>query len=112
MFCCASWASGITITGYDVLVFSAGERTQSVMFSNPGTNSCYVRMTLFVEGRVMWRSGLLEPGESVGTITLSEALDAGTYRGLLEHECFSLEDKTPLNGLNMALMITVQGEEK
>ena len=101
------------IPGYEKLIFKAGETKQSVRFQNPGTNSCFIRLTLMTEdGKELWRSDLVEPGGEVREIVLSEALEAGTYGAILKHECFALEDKSPLNGLNMKLKIVSEVSKK
>ena len=57
------------------------------------------------DGKELWRSGLVEPGGEVREILLSEPLEAGTYGAILKYECFALENKSPLNGLNIKLKI-------
>ena len=39
-------------------------------------------------------------------ILLNEALEAGTYGAILKYECFALEDKSPLNRMNIKLKIS------
>ena len=106
-------AGGIAIPGYERLKFIANEKNQGVKFHNPDSNSCYFRLTLITEkGKVLWRSDFIEPGGEVKEILLSEALEAGTYNAVLKHECFSLKDKTPLNGLNVKLKILSEENKK
>ena len=113
LFVCKSYAGGIAITCYEKLIFKAGETKQSVKFQNSSTNSCFFKMTLMLaDGKILWSSDLLKPGEKVNTITLSEALDAGTYNARLIHECFSLMDKSRLNGLNTELKLIVKDNDK
>ena len=86
------------------MIFNADEKNQSVKFYNPASNSCYLRLSLILDGgKELWRSDFIEPGEEIKEILLSEALEAGTYGALLKYECFSLNDKTQLNGLEMKL---------
>ena len=104
LFACKSYAGGIAIPGYEKLIFNADEKSQSVKFYNPDSNSCYLRLSLILDGgKELWRSDFIEPGEEIKEILLSEALEAGTYGALLKYECFSLNDKTQLNGLEMKL---------
>ena len=49
----------------------------------------------------------IAPGEKVGEITLSHALDKGEYQAKLKYECFTLQDKSPLNGAEIDLAINV-----
>ncbi len=109
LFVCEAYADRISIPCYENLLFYAGEKTQSVEFHNPGSNSCFVRMTLMLtDGKVLWRSDLLAPGEKVDSITLSESLDEGTYSARLINECFALTDKSRLNGLNAEMKLIVR----
>ncbi len=104
LFACKSYAGGIAIPGYEKLIFNADEKNQSVKFYNPDSNSCYLRLSLILDGgKELWRSDFIEPGGEVKEILLSETLEAGTYGALLKYECFSLNDKTQLNGLEMKL---------
>ena len=113
LFVCKSYAGGIAITCYEKLIFKAGETKQSVNFQNPGTNSCFFRLTLMTEdGKELWHSDLFAPGEKLNTITLSEALEAGTYGAILKYECFALDDKSRLNGLNTELKLIVKENNK
>ena len=106
LFVCKSYAGGIVISGYDKLIFKAGETKQDVNFQNPASNSCFLRLALITEdGKELWRSDLIEPDGKVKKILLSEALEAGTYGAVLKHEYFSLADKTKLNGININLKI-------
>ena len=96
----------INLPGYETIHLKAWQVPQEVSFTNPPENLCYFRLTLITEdGKELWRSDLVEPGGEVREILLSEALEAGTYSAILKYECFALEDKSPLNGLNMKLKI-------
>lgn len=106
-------AEEIAIPGFERLIFTADQRRQDVYFHNPASNSCYFRLTLILEnGEVLWHSDLIEPGGEVKEILLADPLNAGTYSAVLGYECFSLKDKTPLNGLNVKLKILSEVKEK
>ena len=113
----------ISIPGYESLTFTAGKKKQSVDFYNPDENTCFFRISLVIkdetdtangeegnagEETVLWTSDFIEPGEHVKSIKLSKELESGEYAAILKYECFSLKDKTPLNGSNVELMLKVQ----
>lgn len=115
--------SNISIPGYESLEFKAGKTKQSVDFYNPDDNTCFFRISLVIkygadtangkegnvgEETVLWTSEMIEPGEHVKSIKLSKELESGEYAAILKYECFSLKDKTPLNGSNVELMLKVQ----
>ena len=113
----------IAIPGYESLTFTAGKKKQSVNFYNPKENTCYFRISLVVkdetdtangeegnagEETVLWTSDFIEPGEHVKSIKLSKELESGEYTATLKYECFRLQDKTPLNGSNIELILNVR----
>ena len=100
-------SSNIQIPGFEALDFKAGEEMQSVPFHNPKDNACYFRLTLALDGETLWQSGDIAPDEKVGEIKLSHALDKGDYAAKLKYDCFTLQDKSPLNGAEIDLAINV-----
>lgn len=100
-------SSNINIPGFEALDFKAGKEKQSVPFHNPKDNACYFRLTLTLDGETLWQSGDIAPDEKVGEIKLSHALEKGDYAAKLKYDCFTLQDKTPLNGAEIDLAINV-----
>ena len=98
----------ITVPGYEELSFKAGDTSQSVNLKNPPTNACYFRFTLIVNDETLWTSDYIEPGEAVKRLTLSHALDKGGYDATLHYDCYTLNDKTPLNGADIKLKLNVK----
>jgi len=100
-------SSNIKIPGYEALDFKAGETEQDSRFHNPQNNACYFRLTLTLDGETLWQSDYIAPGEKVGKITLARSLGKGDYQAKLNYECFTLQDKSPLNGAEIDLAIHV-----
>ena len=100
----------ILIPGFESLSFKAGQKEQKVMFRNPEENSCNFRITLFLEdGQVIWTSGLIPPGKTLTVIELDRELERGIYRNaVMKYECFSIEDRTQLNGAEIRLNIQMK----
>ena len=98
----------ISIPGYERLDLKAGKRKQSVDFYNPDENTCFFRISLVLNEDTLWTSDYIEPGEHVKSIELSKELDSGDYPATLKYECFRLTDKTPLNGSDIELTLTVR----
>ena len=101
-------SSNINIPGFEALDFKADTEKQSVPFHNPKNNACYFRLTLTLDGETLWQSDDIAPDEKVGEIKLSHALDKGDYAAKLKYDCFTLQDKTPLNGAEIDLAINVK----
>ena len=101
-------SSNINILGFETLEFNADETEQSVNFFNPDNNACYFRLSLIIDGETLWTGDYLAPDESISEIELSKALDKGTYNAVLKYECFTLDNKTPLNGAEINVTINVK----
>ena len=99
--------TNIKIPGYESLSFTADKTEQSVKLTNPAENACLFRLSLIIDGETLWTSGEIKPGETVEKLNLSRALSKGAYPAVLKYECFTLQDKTPLNGAEIKLNIEV-----
>lgn len=101
-------SNNIKIPGYESLSFTADKTEQSVKLTNPAENACLFRLNLIIDGETLWTSGEIKPGETVEKLNLSRALSKGAYPAVLKYECFTLQDKTPLNGAEIKLNIEVK----
>lgn len=91
----------IDIPGFDSMSIQAGIKEQNVNLYNPEQNTCYFKMSLYLnDGTLLWESKLIQPGKAVYNLTLNQPVDAGEYQDcILKYECFSMdENQTPLNG--------------
>ena len=99
----------IAIPGYEKLDFAAGKTAQTVNLKNPAENACTFVLTLTTEdGETLWTGEALAPGEAFTRITLTKALDAGSYAATLHYDCYTIEDNTPLNGAEIQLTLEVK----
>lgn len=74
-------------------------KEQTVSLGNPADNDCIFVIVLKLEdGTKLFESQELKPGEGLENITLDQELEAGEYQAVIEYKCYSLEDKSPLNG--------------
>jgi len=97
----------IAIPGYESLSFKAGSQSQNVNLKNPQTNDCYFVLSLIINSETLWTSDYIEPGYAVKKLTLTRAPEKGEYDAVLHYDCFTLNDKTPLNGAEIQLKIKV-----
>ena len=81
---------GILIPGYTSMVMKANTKEQTV--------SIFVIVLKLEDGTKLFESQELKPGEGLENITLDQELEAGEYQAVIEYKCYSLEDKSPLNG--------------
>lgn len=100
----------IDIPGFDTMVFEAGTKEQEVNLYNPVANTCYFKMSIYLEdGTKLWESGLVEPGKAIYTLTMEQTLPEGSYENsVLKYECFAMdEEQTPLNGSEIKFTLNV-----
>ena len=98
----------IDIPGYEKLSFKAGLKEQSVNFLNPKENDCYFQISLLMEdGTVLWKSNIIKPGEKIHNLQLNQELKTGTYSAIIKYDCFSIEDKSALNGAEVKIKLDV-----
>lgn len=100
--------SNIEIPGYESVEFKAGKEKQSSRFYNPEGNSCFFRLSLITGDETLWQSDYIAPGEKADKLKLDHALDAGEYAAKLKYECFTLQDKAPLNGAEIEVALHVE----
>lgn len=99
----------ISYPGYGELTFKANKKTQDIYLQNPKENTCYFKMSLILsDGRTIWRSDQLEPGNAFNHIELGEALPKGTYENaVLKYDSYSIKDGRRLNGSSINLTLRV-----
>nr|WP_051527209.1 hypothetical protein [[Eubacterium] cellulosolvens] len=101
--------TSIAIPGYETLSFQAGKTAQTVNLKNPAENACAFVLSLTLDdGTTLWTGEALSPGEAFTRITLSRALDAGSYAATLHYDCYTIEDTQPLNGAEIQLTLEVK----
>ena len=101
--------ANIAIPGYEKLDFAAGKTAQTVNLKNPAENACTFVLSLTLDdGTTLWTGEALSPGEAFTRITLSKALDAGSYAATLHYDCYTIGDNQPLNGAEIQLTLEVK----
>ena len=100
----------ISIPGYESIILKANSLEQTIAFNNPSQNCCYFVITLCLEdGKILWESDYIEPGEVSDPIKLNQELEAGTYPNtILKYSCYSIEDRSQLNGAETKLTLMVK----
>ena len=103
-------SKSIQIPAVTGIYMRAGELKQKVNFYNPKENNCYFVISLYLsDDTLIYKSDMLAPAESIKEITLLQELKRGIYRNCrLVYNCYSLDNKTQLNGSNVVLEINSQ----
>lgn len=103
----------ILIPGYDSMTMTANTKEQAVSMGNPADNNCYFIIILKLEdGTKLYESEYLKPGEGLKEITMEQELEPGEYQAIIEYKCYSLEDRSSLNGGNAQFNLIVKQEEE
>ncbi len=103
-------ADGIRIPGYKSITIEADTAEVSVNLQNPEKNNCYfvIRLVLLDTGETLYESKMIEPGKGLYDITLSHAMEAGTYNAQLQYEPYDMTAMTRLNGAVVNLELIVE----
>lgn len=100
----------ISIPGTSGIALAANTITQTVDFYNPQENQCYFVISLYLsDGTMIYKSDYIEPGERITDIELLQTLKQGIYKNCtLNYDCFTLANKSRLNGSTIKLEINSQ----
>jgi len=100
----------IAIPGFDSLTMKEGQADQKVKLYNPEQNKCYFVLSIYLQdGKEIFHSSKLAPGEELNKIKLAQPLKAGTYKGAkLRYYCYDFEDLQPLNGADINFTLEVK----
>jgi len=98
----------IDIPGFDKIIFKADSKKQNILLYNPDKNNCYFQISIIMEdGTVLWKSDMIKPSEKLESIELNKKIEKGIFSATIKYDCFSLEDKSALNGAEVKIVINV-----
>ena len=103
-------SESIAIPGFESLTFVKNERKQSVNFYNPDINNCYFKLSILLpDGKKIWESKYIEPGNGIYEINLDRTLEEGEYDGaILKYECYTMDSvQTALNGSEIKFKLSI-----
>lgn len=99
----------ILLPGYERMVMSANTKEQELNVGNPSDNDCYFVIVLkLADGTELFTSDYLKPGEGLKQVTINQELKTGEYQAVIEYRCYSMEDKSTLNGGSCEFTLIVQ----
>lgn len=101
-------ADSISIPGFEKMTIPANQKTVACDIFNPKHNPCYFVAVITLDGGAeIYRSGLIAPGKAIYQLTLAAPLDKGEYPATLTYYCYSLDNKTELNGATTHFILEV-----
>lgn len=100
--------NSILIPGFDYLTFRTGVSNQTIR--NPERNQCYFQIRIVMpDGRVIFDSDMIAPGEQISKIRLNTVLTPGTYEDArLQYTCYSLDALQLINGATIKFTLEVR----
>lgn len=106
----AAQSGGIQIPGYSTAEMKEGDTYLHLSVGNPKSNECGFYATLKLEdGTELYKSQLLNPGEGLMDIPLSETLKKGEYKAMVYYQCVTLdEEHKPLNSAESEFTLIVK----
>jgi len=98
----------IAVPGFERLTVR-GQTLFADNISNPARNDCYFIVVIsLADGTEIFRSGILAPGQSVGTVELAHTLTPGIYEGVIaRYSAYDRENLQPLNGADINFTLEV-----
>lgn len=102
---------GISIPGWTGIKIKAGETIVNVPFYNPEANGNWFYLTFQLKlketDEVLFTTGLIPPGQYCNMVSLENALESGTYEGILFVQPYMMDTLATTNNLEMPLEILV-----
>ncbi len=100
----------IKIPGFDHLLLKTGTQDQKITLNNPAENPCYFQIQMMLpDGRTIYNSDMMAPGESISKIRLNTVLPAGIYENtIIQYTCYSLDSLRIVNGADLKFTLEVR----
>ena len=100
--------NSIAVPGFERLTVR-GRMLDAGNVHNPERNKNYFIVSIMLaDGTKIFRSGVLAPGQSIGTVELPNAIPLGIHDGAIaRYSAFSLDDLSPLNGADVNFTLEV-----
>ena len=97
------------IPGYGNAEMKAGDTTLTLSIGNPSENTVGLYATLIADGKELYRSPLLKPGQGITSVPLNETLEKGKYDAYVLYQIADLNNPdTKLNSVRSALELIVK----
>ena len=99
----------ISLPGFEKMTFRAQTTRQTVKLYNPEQNNCYFLASIILpDGREVYRSEMLAPGDTVSDIQVNAPLPVGTYANtVLQYSCYDLKNLQTMTGASIKFTLEV-----
>lgn len=100
----------VHVPGYDYISMKAGETSITATLYNPEGNNCLIEAAIILpDGTEIFRSDMLDPGDTLDKIELSQSVPAGKYeKTILRYSCYAFGDQRQLNGADVLFTLEVK----
>ncbi len=99
---------GIEIPGYSIIPIAANTTDVEIDLYNPDGNDVYFQISFFLKdsGELLYESKLIQPGQHLYNISLTQPLAPGDYDVTIQYATFSTDGSfSPRNGANVDCVI-------
>ncbi len=97
------------IPGYGNAEMKAGDTTLTLSIGNPSENTVGLYATLIADGKELYSSPLLKPGQGITSVPLNETLEKGKYDAYVLYQIADLNNPdTKLNSVRSVLELIVK----
>lgn len=100
----------VVVPGYDYIRAKSADQAIPIDLYNPEENNCLLVISLhFPDGKEIFKSDFLRPGDAIDLIQLSDPVPVGIYeKSILRYCCFTMDGSRQLNGadVNFTLEVT------
>lgn len=101
-------AANTQIPGYKSVEIDAASGELNIAPHNPEGNPCYFVISLLVDGKAIYKSGMIAPGQALYHVKADPIPKPGTYTATIQYECYHLTTQTPLNGAQINVELVVK----
>lgn len=101
-------AANTQIPGYKSVEIDAASGELNIAPHNPEGNPCYFVISITADGREIYRSGMIAPGQALYKVKADPIPAVGTYTATIRYECYHLTTQAPLNGAEINVELSVR----
>ena len=96
------------IPGYgEITLDTKTGKIDKVLF-NPEGNPVYFVVRIFVNNKEVYKSKMIPPGQAIYEAKITETIEPGEYKAVLQYECFHITTLNRLNGADTNLTFIVK----
>jgi len=96
------------IPGYDKITLDSASKKLNTTLQNPHSNLCYFVISITADGKQIYRTKMIPPGQRIVDPAVDTILSKGEYDAVVHYECFNIEGLAKMNGADVNTKLIVQ----